>query len=253
MNESKAIKKKSWKQRFKWMTYGLLLMVVVFSGACFYLYHAEDVIWEERQAYLLEHDDKVLLVLADQLAGQILKKSNPFHGQNYVRRPERHTAGPQQIVVKLEQLNAYLKTRLDQFLNRYLKVRIPDVVLGQMLAVNSDGQLELKFKYKNDEIDQVVTLVFEIDITEEGEGKLRCVGARAGRLPVPLWVLTKSFKKHFEPKYGMEQLVDGNDGQMGMLFEPVLKARRYRDQVRVTGVVFGKKGITIDYYFEPVK
>ncbi len=246
-------KQGAWNKRLKLFTVMLLLVVFSFLGICYYLYHAEDPGWVERQKYLEVHKDEELMFLADVMARQILKKSNPFYGQEYVRRPERYTAGPQQIVISLEKLNAYMKVRLDQFLKRFLEVQIPKDVSGQMFMVNDENQLELKFKYTNKEIDQVISLVFEIEITKDGVGKLYCVGARAGRLPVPIGLLVSNFKKHFEPKYGMTQLIDGNDGQMGMRFEPLYQTRHHRDQVRVTGITFRKLDITIDYHFEAIK
>ncbi len=238
----------SWRKRLTLLGAGVVLSILGFAGVCLYLYYATDPLWQARQNYLLSHGKDQRVALAKFLHFRVVGASNPFKDQpNRHDAPRRSLAGVQHFDASLEEINAYMEIRLPRLLEKYFNLSLPKGVEGQMLAVNEQNQLEIKFRYRAGPMDRVITLVFELAIGGDGQGVLRFVGTRAGRLPIPQSLLWSSAKQYLGQEKTMgaflEELAKGQ-----MFFKPVMAVGP--DQARVTKITLKHDRILVDYHFE---
>ncbi|MEX0774711.1 MAG: hypothetical protein WD042_03235 [Phycisphaeraceae bacterium] len=171
--------------------------------------------------------------------------------------------GVRQFHVEADEFNAWLETRLPQFLANQ-NVKLPANMTQPMVAV-VDGNIMLAFKYDSERISQVVSLHLKPSITVPPGGSkerpqlvLKLDAIRAGRLPFPVDSLVrglrdskKSADGKLDPTAATHQLANALEGKA---IDPVMSVPSDRTrQIRLLAMDLTKNGADITVRLEPVK
>lgn len=108
-------------------------------------------------------------------------------GQQGIR--SSHTSKRVQIDMGLAEVNDWLEFGLPKWLQQNGKQMPPTI--SEVSLASQDNQPVVMFRYRDKQINQVVSVRFQIQIYGEGEAKLTLHSLKGGELPVPVATLTE--------------------------------------------------------------
>jgi len=206
--------------------------------------------WKRNQAFIRYSSNEKLTGLADRAFNRVLGELSSSSGYQaggvgLWRAVGDRAEGVRRIRLGFDQANAWLATRLaDWLVNQHRQ--LPAGLSDPMLASDS-GRLVVAFRYHNQEVDQVFSVLMSLEFLDNGRAKLSVDGVRGGRLPLP----TRSVLKRLPGAghgAGGSQIVSVLLGQQP--FDPVLPIDGSR-RARIIGMEVDDRGVSLVVQSEP--
>ena len=186
---------------------GVVLLVVVVglvAGYLWWRWSSVPAYWEDNRAFLESTDGAQLSRMAE-----VVEKRVPMD----VSRIE--VADTETVRLTFEDMNAWLAQRMNGWLN-YRGWQLPPEVTQPMVAAEGD-LLVFAVKYVGEGMDQVLSIVMDIGVEEDGRCRLRFVRARGGKLSLPAGKILDQLDLG---SYS-DQIVYESGSEPSLLFEPV--------------------------------
>lgn len=235
------------KRRLNLRTIFIVCIAALFGTGLvlYWLWKSEPRYWKEHQEFLQTHPPQQIQEMAHDVERRVLDKLSLLTSGGGVGAaagatgftPETGEPGsvavlaagtgqPQTISLTLDEANAWIAARLDDWLeNRYQ--RLPQGVKDPMLAIE-DGQPVLAFKYETDQLQTVVSFVFDLTIGGDGRATLKLLKMRAGKLPVPANLVNKGLTQTAADQQLQDKLAQFAKTLDGYRFSPIVKINNKR-------------------------
>ncbi|HEX7008745.1 MAG TPA: hypothetical protein VF184_02110 [Phycisphaeraceae bacterium] len=254
----------------------LLIAAIVGGGAAFYLWRSEPSYWQAHQQFRSRTTPQERQNMADQLVNRIARTisdpeealepwqladagregSSPAPPAVAVQAdgatPVNHVDSPlaprhRRLTATFDEINAWLDERSAAYLAHQGK-SLPASVSGLMLTAQGQN-LVLAFQLDTDEIQQVVSVVFEPRLLPDGRMQVQIASIRGGRLPMPTDKLLEQIQQELGDDSSAEAdlLAKILEGQP---FEPVWPVDGSR-QGRLTGLAISPEGVDLRFRVEP--
>jgi hypothetical protein len=238
----------------------------------YWLWKSEPRYWKEHQEFLQTHPPQQIQEMAHDVERRVLEKLSlltsgvrtaggegagaaaeitgltPETGEpGAVGVLDAGTDQPQTISLTLDEANAWIAARLDDWLeNRYQ--RLPQGVKDPMLAIEQ-GQPVLAFKYETDQLQTVVSFVFDLTIGGDGRATLKLLKMRAGKLPVPANLVNKGLTQTASDQQLQDRLAQFAKTLDGYRFSPIVKINHKR--LRMLGFKLRDNGMDVTVRVDP--
>ena len=188
-----------WLRVVGWTLLAGVVLLVLGAVGVWWLWESQPAAYERRRAFVLQRSEAELEALAEgaerRLAGVVSGRLPPGvpvfepvpEGVGAVGGAE----GSMALRVTFDELNAFLATRLDDYL-AHEGERMPAAVKS-ITVWNDDGRPAVSVDYDGPELAAVVTATLEVTPLPEGAagGRVKLEGVRVGRLPLPWsWVVS---------------------------------------------------------------
>ncbi len=216
-----------------------------------HLWRSEPTYWTQNQTFTANTSDVALTDMADRAFNRILSELSNSRGyqptdSNDGGTTAEQTLGVRTIRLGFEEANAWLTTRLNDWLvNQHRE--LPPGISRPMLASNGDS-LVAAFRYQNQEIDQVFSVLLSLDFLDNGQAKLSVDGVRGGRLPLPTKTVLDQLPGVNEDDAKRSQTIAVLLGQQS--FDPILPIDGSR-QARIIGMQVDDQGVALVVRAEP--
>lgn len=225
---------------------GLILFV---SGRS--LWRSEPAYWTANQSFIANTSEVELTDLADRAFNRILSELSYSRGYHQVDTgaggsATKQSLGTRTIRLGFEEANAWLATRLDDWLVNQ-KRELPAGITGPMLA-SAGSSLAAVFRYKSPEVDQVFSIFMSLEFLDNGQAMLSVDGVRGGRLPLPTKTVLGQLPGVNEDDAQRSQTIAVLLGQQS--FDPVLPIDGTR-QARIIGMKVKEDGLYLVVQAEP--
>ncbi len=218
----------------------VVIVTLLAVGVGRHLWLTEPGYWIRNEAFIQYTSEVKLDGLADRAFNRVLSELSSSRGyqsggSGQWRPVGEGVLGVRTIRLSFDEANAWLAKRLDDWLVNQ-KRQLPAGLSGPMLASDS-GRLVVAFRYRNEEVDQVFSVLMSLEFLDDGRATLSIDGVRGGRLPLPTGSVLKQL-----PGSG------GDDSQaMAVLlgqrpFDPVLPIDGSR-RARIIGLVVDDQGV----------
>lgn len=257
----------------------LLIAAIVAGGAAFYLWRSEPSYWQAHQQFRSRTTPQERQNMADQLVNRIARTvSDPEEalepwqladvdeeesppatpappavavqadGATPVNHADRPPAPRQRrLAATFDEINAWLDERSAAYLANQGK-SLPASISGLMLTAQGQN-LVLAFQLDTDEIQQVVSVVFEPRLLPDGRMQVRIASIRGGRLPMPTDKLLEQLQQELDDDASAEADLLATILE-GRPFEPVWPVDGSR-QGRLTDLAISPEGVDLRFRVEP--
>lgn len=228
----------------------IILLVLIFIGLALAAYgrslwHSEPTYWTENKTFTANTNETTLTDMADRAFNRILSELSNSSGYQSSGTTD-NTLGIRTIRLGFEEANAWLATRLDDWLINQ-KRELPQGINRPMLAANGNS-LVAAFRYKNQEFDQVFSVLLSLKFLDNGQAMLSVDGVRGGRLPLPTKMLLDQLPGVNKGDAKRSQTVAVLLGQQS--FDPILPIDGSR-QARIIGMQVDDQGVSLVIQAEP--
>lgn len=231
----------------------ILLVLIGFLAFAYgrHLWRSEPAYWIQNQAFTANTSDVAMTDMADRAFNRILSELAYSRGYQPVDTGAGDTTGKQSLGVRTirlgyEEANAWLATRLDDWMVNQGR-ELPAGISRPMLASNGDS-LVAAFRYQNQEINQVFSVLLSLEFLDNGKAKLSVDGVRGGRLPLPTRTVLDQLPGVNKDDAQRSQTVAVLLGQQS--FDPILPIDGTR-QARIIGMQVDDQGVSLVVRAEP--
>jgi hypothetical protein len=226
----------------------LVLGAVVLGWVGRNLWQSEPGYWTANRAFVEQRSEAELNDLADGAFNRVMSELSYSRGYQAGGTEQWPTVGGDALGVRTIRLgfheaNAWLAARLDDWLVNQ-KRNLPAGLSGPMLASDS-GRLVVAFRYRNEEVDQVFSVLMSLKFLDDGRATLSIDGVWGGRLPLP----AEGVLKHLRGEEA-SQVVAVLLGQQA--FDPVLPIDGSR-RARIIGLEVDEDGVGLVVQAEKVE
>lgn len=132
-----------------------------------------------------------------------------------------------ELVLPMAEVNAWLGARMRPWLESQGVTLPPEI--GPVVLAAEDGRLVLAFRVQTPQIDQVFSVVFDVQIQGEHRGVMKLIAIRGGRLPLPLGLalreLPPDVRQNVPPKF----MAVIEQAQTGIVFDPAFRIDSMRN------------------------
>lgn len=222
------------------------LLAVAAVGIGRKLWRSEPAYWARNQTAIAGTDQTLLIDAADRAFNRILGELSDSRGYQPTGKGD-DALGVRTITLNFDEANAWLATRLKDWLANQ-KRELPAGLTDPMLASSGDS-LVAAFHYKNNDIDQVFSVLLSLKFLDDGQAVLSIDGIRGGRLPLPTGsVLNRLPGGAEDGEAHHSRVVAVLLGQQP--FDPVLPIDGTR-QARIIGMKVDDKSVGLTVRAEP--
>ncbi len=259
-------------KRFIWrsvVVVALLAIIGVVVG--FFLLRSEPSHWAERQqrrATVPQADRNTQAQSLEARFTALLSYTNPTGDPGIKFLPDSASTGAvtgvstpgqpddglglRSISVSTDEVNAWLETRLPEWLANQ-NVTLPAEVQDPMFAVR-DGLVILAFRYETQRVSQVVSMSFRPELigqdTQNPQLVFALAGVSGGKLPFPSGTLVSRLEEQASTAKN-EALTRVADAMAGRPFEPVMPLADGKRQVRLINYTLGDDTTELTVRLEP--
>ena len=204
-----------------------ILLILVFAIFCamglggYGLLKAEPSYWKQRRAFLESHTPEQLMKMAEALERRLLAGLTGVStsADSGDRVDGSSGGGARTVRISTDEVNAWLDQRLGGWLSNQGK-KLPKQMREPMIAV-ADDSLIFAFRYVGQNLDQIVSGIFSIEIQPDRQASVRLRGIRGGNLPLPAGTITHSLAGGDDDSQASQaaKMLEALDGQS---FDPVI-------------------------------
>jgi len=250
-----------------------MAMLCTAGAVGYWLWSSQPEHWTQNQAFLDTHSDAEIDELAAQAEQRFTELSNFFQsepliqptgnrgqarpgaardGSGSAKLPSAAQANPNRPITRTiefstQEINAWLSKRAPQWLaNR--GTPMPSGVSRPMVAIKDD-QMIAAFQYKSPEVEQVVSMYFDIRINEGGKAQLKLDRIMGGKLPLPVEQLSQRIAGGDDASDAVKKLAGMFEGSE---FDPVWDVDKTR-QARLLAFAPTETGLKVTVRTQPKK
>jgi len=243
------------------------------GGVGYWLWSIEPEHWTDNQAFLESHSEDEIQDLAAKAEQRFTELSNFFQsepliqptgnrtqarhnkadsGSDNTALPDAAQADPNRPITRsmaftTQEINAWLNQRAPDWLaNR--GTPMPANVSRPMVAIQGE-QMVAAFKYSSPEVEQVVSMFFDVKIDEQGKAQLKLNRIQGGNLPLPVEKLSQRLAGGDDASESVKKLAAMFEGQA---FDPVWDVDKTR-QARLLAFKPTAKGVEVTVRTQPKK
>lgn len=180
----------------RFIAYTLVILTGLITALAawgYYLWKEQPQYWTENQTFLKDTPTQDVEKMALQAENMVLNllstsPSPTTNGQNRTRSAADAGGIEKQINLSTQQINAWLDRRLPAWASNR-NIHLPDQISHLMIHPES-GRVAVAFDYHKDQIQKVITLVFDISMVSKGKAMFHLTQLRGGSLPIkPSWLV----------------------------------------------------------------
>jgi len=238
------------------------------AGVGYWLWSTEPEHWTEHQAFLQTHSEAEINDLAAKAEQRFAELSNFFESDALIQKagnrtginkaagraglPSAAQADPNRPITRTlafstDEINAWLSRRAPQWLaNR--GTPMPSGVSQPMVAVDN-RQMVAAFQYKSKEVEQVVSMYFNLAINSDGKAQLKLDRVQGGNLPLPVEQLSHRLASGNDASESVKKIAAMFQGQQ---FDPVWDIDQSRE-ARLLGFKPTSTGLEVTVRTQPKK
>ena len=177
---------------------GFVLLLITAAGVCWLLLNLTPAEYVRFEAFLesrsIEQIEQMALAVEEKFANAI--KQTP--------------SGARVLSLGRDEVNAWLTNRLAHQVLRLDGRGLPPAI-GDIMVSTTGDDFVVHLKLTTTEFTRVITLVGDVDFSQRGQATIRLKAIRAGRLPLPMAVLTGVLKKNAPIDESEELVQDAAD------------------------------------------
>lgn len=140
--------------------------------------------WDNEQQRLAELSETQRDAISESLRNRLLTQWSDY-GDTIPTRPDDLFGHQRKIEIPFKELNTWIKTEGLELLAE-IDVEVPETATSAMIDSPGDGLLRISFEVTTQQVQQVVTLSFAVDVASDGTLTSTLKRATAGKLPLPV-------------------------------------------------------------------
>ena len=202
----------------------LIAALTVAGGVAYWMWQSTPDYWRAHQRAYENADPDTLTRMAESAEQRTLSDLSRTRGVALEWQANTRT-----LELTYEQINAWLSQRLEPWLANQ-GASMPEAIRAPMLT-ERDGRLVLAFRAETPELNQVVSIFFDIELTDDGRARLHIRRILGGELPMPVDTILQrvaqqasqgSERRHSQAVRTLRRVLDGQS------FTPIIPIDRQR-------------------------
>lgn len=206
--------------------------------------------WEEAQRLYENPESAEADEMAEELENRTSRELSSVSPRP--RTGDDATPPTRTLHLSYQRMNAWLARRLELWLANQ-DLALPEAIERPMVTRTGGGELVLAFRARLPELEQVMSIVFDVEVLEDGQARLHWRRTLVGRLPLPSQWVREQVVEHMAEQGAAEQRPRGmmalRDVLDGEPFDPLIPVDGTR-HARVIGVSVGESGVDLTLRIE---